>query len=284
MSEPPRPPTPEGLTPAREVQVTRVSGAGVQHTTDFAAAEEPLDVRLHGKSFAVIMRTPGLDRELAVGFLQSERVIRTPDELGAVEHCRHPDQSRVHHVVDVFLRGDAASRVNGMIEQRRQLVANSACGICGRSTIDELATALMPITERSTVALELVRTLPDRLRATQATFDNTGGLHGAALFTHDGELIIAAEDVGRHNAVDKVFGWMLINEPRLRAAVLVVSGRVAFEIVQKAWIGGVPVVAAVSAPTSLAVDLADAAGIALLGFVRGASLNIYTHTARIAGV
>jgi FdhD protein len=284
MSDSHHPPTPEGLTSARKVQVTHVSAAGAQHTTDLAAAEEPLDIRLHGKSFAVIMRTPGHDRELAVGFLQSERVIRSPDDLGAVEHCRHPDQSRVHHVVDVFLRGDAASRVPGLLEQRRQVIANSSCGICGRSTIDELAAALQPLGERPPVALDLVRTLPDRLRATQATFDDTGGLHGAALFTADGELIISAEDVGRHNAVDKVFGWMLITEARVRPAMLVVSGRVAFEIVQKAWIGGVPIVVAVSAPTSLAVDLADAAGIALLGFVRGASLNIYTHTARIAGV
>jgi FdhD protein len=284
MSDSHHPPTPEGLTSARKVQVTHVSAAGAQHTTDLTAAEEPLDIRLHGKSFAVIMRTPGHDRELAVGFLQSERVIRSPDDLGAVEHCRHPDQSRVHHVVDVFLRGDAASRVPGLLEQRRQVIANSSCGICGRSTIDELAAALQPLGERPPVALDLVRTLPDRLRATQATFDDTGGLHGAALFTADGGLIISAEDVGRHNAVDKVFGWMLITEARVRPAMLAVSGRVAFEIVQKAWIGGVPIVVAVSAPTSLAVDLADAAGIALLGFVRGASLNIYTHTARIAGV
>lgn len=284
MSDADQAPTPEGLTPARKVPVTRVGPAGAQHTTDLAAAEEPLDVRLHGKSFAVIMRTPGHDRELAVGFLQSERVIRTAEELGAVEHCRHPDQSRVHHVVDVFLRGNAASRVPAVLEQRRQVMANSSCGICGRSTIDELAAALPPIGDHPPVALDLLRTLPDRLRATQATFDETGGLHGAALFTADGELIISAEDVGRHNAVDKLFGWIVINEPRIQPAVLVVSGRVAFEIVQKAWIGGVPIVAAVSAPTSLAVDLAEAAGIALLGFVRGASLNIYTHTARIAGV
>jgi FdhD protein len=169
------------------------------------------------------------------------------------------------------------------LEQRRQFVANSSCGICGRSTIDELAAELAPIGAGPTVPLDLVRALPDRLRATQATFDETGGLHGAALFTAEGKLIVSAEDVGRHNAVDKLFGWMLINEPPEHPAVLVVSGRVAFEIVQKAWIGGVPVIAAVSAPTSLAIELAEAAGIALLGFVRGSSLNIYTHTARIAG-
>ena len=284
MSERDTVPPPDGLTPARRVRVTHVGPSGSQHGTDLAAAEEPLDVRLHGTSFAVIMRTPGRDRELAAGFLQSERVIRSPDELGAVEHCRHPDQSRVHHVVDVFLRDSAASRVPGLMDQRRALVANSACGICGRSTIDELAAELTPIGDRPQVALDLVRTLPDRLRATQTTFDETGGLHGAALFTVDGELIVSAEDVGRHNAVDKVFGWMLINEAQARPAVLVVSGRVAFEIVQKAWIGGVPVIVAVSAPTSLAIELADTAGIALLGFVRGASLNIYTHTARITGV
>ncbi|HYT66582.1 MAG TPA: formate dehydrogenase accessory sulfurtransferase FdhD [Vicinamibacterales bacterium] len=272
------------LAPTRAVSVTRVGPDGARETKDLAATEEPLDIRLHGKSFAVIMRTPGQDRELAAGFLMSERVVRSGDEIGAVEHCRHPDQSRAHHVVDVYLRGDAASRVPALLEQRRQLIANSSCGVCGRATIEELAAEVAPIGECPVVQIEVLRGLPEKLRETQATFGETGGLHGAALFTTAGDLIVSAEDVGRHNAVDKVFGSILINDILNRPAVLVVSGRVAFEIVQKAWIGRVPIVAAVSAPTSLAIELAQEAGIALLGFVRGASLNIYTHMARIGGV
>ncbi len=272
------------LEPTRDVAVVRVSEDGSTTAMDRAAAEEPLDVRLHGRSFAIIMRTPGRDRELAAGFLLSERVIRSADDLGAVEHCRHPDQSRAHHVVDVFLRGPAAARVEGLLARRRDLIANSSCGVCGRATIEELASEVPPIEDRDAVAIETVRTLPGRLRETQSVFDETGGLHGAALFRASGELIASAEDVGRHNAVDKIVGSLLLNDRRLDADVLVVSGRVSFEIIQKAWIARVPVVVAVSAPTSLAVELAREAGIALLGFVRGTSLNIYTHTARIAGV
>jgi FdhD protein len=274
----------DSLAPVRTVDVTRVGPGGTVRTSDRAAAEEPLDVRLHGRSFAIIMRTPGHDRELAAGFLLSERVIRSADDLGAVEHCRHPDQTRAHHVVDVFLRGDAAARVPAMLEQRRNVVANSSCGVCGRATIDELASDITPLATTTTVGVDVIRQLPDRLRATQASFGETGGLHGVALFSAEGDLVTSAEDVGRHNAVDKVFGSRLLEDLPIPAGVLVVSGRVSFEIVQKAWIAGVPIIVAVSAPTSLAIDLANQAGIALLGFVRGQSLNIYTHTARIAGV
>src|SRR5918994_4004456 len=137
---------PVGLTPAREVEVTRIGPEGVTRSHDRAAAEEPLDIRLHGTSFAVIMRTPGHDRELAAGFLLSERIIRSADDIGAVEHCRHPDQTRAHHVVDVFLVGDAALRVPALLERRRQVIANSSCGVCGRATIDELAADLTPLT------------------------------------------------------------------------------------------------------------------------------------------
>jgi FdhD protein len=274
----------EGLTPTRAVTVTRVSAAGTSRAGDLVAAEEPLDIRLHGRSFAVIMRTPGADRALAAGFLLSERVIRGPDDIGAVEHCRHPDQVRAHHVVDVFLAGDAARRVPDLLDQRRNVIANSSCGVCGRATIEELAADVAPIPVEGTVALSVVQHLPDRLRSTQAAFDETGGLHGAALFTAAGDLIASAEDVGRHNAVDKIFGALLLGEAEGAGCALMVSGRVSFEIVQKAWIARVPIVAAVSAPTSLAIELAHEAGISLLGFVRGSGLNVYTHTARFAGV
>lgn len=286
MSEPLSPP---GLAPTREVDVTRVAAAGVSRTRDLAAAEEPLDVRLHGRSFAVVMRTPGEDRALAAGFLLSERIIRSAADIGAIEHCRHPDQSRAHHVVDVFLVGDAAMRVPALLEGRRQVIANSSCGVCGRATIDELASDVPPLAVSGTVDLAVIRALPARLRARQAMFEETGGLHAAALFSSDGTPIRSAEDVGRHNAVDKVLGWRLLEagvaapQPS-GATVLMVSGRVSFEIVQKAWLGGVETVAAISAPTSLAIELAETARITLLGFVRDSGLNIYTHTCRIAGV
>ena len=279
------PPTPPGLAPTREVAVTRVGRGGTTRTRDLAAAEEPLDVRLHGRSFAVIMRTPGEDRALAAGFLLSERIIRSAADIGAIEHCRHPDQRRAHHVVDVFLVGDAAARVPALLEQRRQVIANSSCGVCGRATIDELSADIQPLAPTLAMTLDAVRELPGRLRSAQTRFEETGGLHGAALFGADGSLLGSAEDVGRHNAVDKVIGAFLLADSRpVSFAALMVSGRVSFEIVQKAWLGGIQIVAAISAPTSLAIELADAAGITLLGFVRESGLNIYTHTARIAGV
>ncbi len=275
---------PASLTPTRRVAVTRVTAAGATRTTDVAAAEEPLDVRLHGRSFAVIMRTPGEDRALAAGFLLSERVIRSADDIGAIEHCRHPDETRAHHVVEVFLCGDAAARVPALIEGRRQVIANSACGVCGRATIDELRADIAPIDATWSVDVAVIRQLPDRLRARQTTFEETGGLHGAAVFALDGTLLGSAEDVGRHNAVDKVIGSRVLGGDSGSPGVLMVSGRVSFEIVQKAWVARIPVVAAISAPTSLAIELAEEAGITLLGFVRDSSLNIYTHPSRIGGV
>ena len=288
---------PESLTPSRPVSVLRVSGGRTAEATDRTAAEEPLDIRLHGRSFAVIMRTPGQDRALAAGFLLSERIIRSSDDIAAIEHCRHPDHRTAHHVVDVFLRGEAAARVPDLLDARRQMIANSSCGVCGRATIDELREDIAALPPGPTVDLSILAGLPQQLRRQQSTFDETGGLHAAAVFTADGTLLVAAEDVGRHNAVDKVIGSSVIAEVdagvtsgsavrngRDAAAVLVVSGRVAFEIVQKAWLGRVPIIVAISAPTSLAVELAREAGLTLLGFVRDRSLNIYTHAARVGGL
>jgi FdhD protein len=274
----------DDLAAVRTVDVTRVTAAGLTRQADAAATEEPLEIRLHGRPFATIMRTPGDDRALAAGFLLAERVIRSADDLGAVEHCRHPDQRRAHHVVEVFLMSDAAERLPLLFESRRALVANSACGVCGRSTIDELRRDIEPLEVRPEVGLDFVRSLPSRLRETQRSFDRTGGLHGAAIFAPDGALLSSAEDVGRHNAVDKVIGQLLLADtPRRDGVALAVSGRVAFEIVQKAWLARLPIVVAVSAPTTLAIELADEAGITLIGFARGESLNIYTHELRVRG-
>lgn len=265
----------------RPVDVLRIGADGRRQVSDVTAAEEPLDIRLHGESFAVVMRTPGADQALAAGFLFSERVIRGAGDIGAVEHCRHPDHPDLHNIVDVFLRGDAIERGRVLLARRRRVAANSSCGICGRTSIDDLAEDLQPVSGRTRVPAAFIASLPARLRDTQATFDETGGLHGAALFSFDGALVCAAEDVGRHNAVDKIVGRLLLDEQLIGDAILMVSGRVSFEIVQKAWLAGIPLLAAVSAPTSLAVDLAQAAGITLLGFVRDAGFNVYTHQGRI---
>jgi FdhD protein len=249
------------------------------------AAEEPLEIRLHGRSFVVLMRTPGLDRELAAGFLLAEAVIRSADDLGAVEHCRHPDHAEAHNVVDVFLLGRAAAGLDDVLSGRRNITTSSSCGVCGRRTIESLRQEAEPLTDGVQMSGATFTAMPSLLRARQALFDETGGLHGAALFTLDGGLVAVAEDVGRHNAVDKVIGAQLLAERLpLDGHALAVSGRASFEIVQKAWMARIPIVCAVSAPTSLAVELADEAGITLGGFVRDGGYNLYAHPHRILAV
>jgi FdhD protein len=249
------------------------------------AIEEPLEVRLHGKAFAVIMRTPGADKDLAAGFLLAEGVLARADDLGAVEHCRHPHHPEYHNIVDVFLTGAARERVDRHLAERRNVLANSSCGLCGRVTIESLQCHLGPIAPSWTIDAALATELPARLRSMQRLFDVTGGLHAAGLFSVEGACLASAEDVGRHNAVDKVIGRMLIEDRLpLDCTLLAVSGRTSFEIVQKAWMGGIGFICAVSAPSSLAIDLAEAAGITLVGFARGGGFNIYTHAERVRGV
>ena len=269
----------------RTVQVHRVGRAPEGTTSDAAAVEEPLEIRLHGRPFSVVMRTPGDDRALAAGFLLSEGVVADADDIGAVEHCRHPDTPDVHNVVDVYLMPAAAQRLSGIFDARRNVTTTSACGVCGRVTIDSLRTRVPPLSSSTTFDRALVRDLPRRLRERQRTFDGTGGLHAAALFTPDGDCVRSAEDVGRHNAVDKVIGDMLLDgRLPLSGHALAVSGRTSYEIVQKAWLGGLELICAVSAPSTLAIDLAAESGITLLGFVRDGGFNIYTNPQRIAGV
>lgn len=276
---------PPRLAPIREVAVLRVSAGDVARASDAAAVEEPLEIRLHDRPFAVIMRTPGADRELAAGFLLAEGIISGVDDLGAVEHCRHPHHPEAHNVVNVFLLGPAAGRLEQILGDRRNVLSNSSCGICGRVAIDSLRTRTVPLLLTTRIDRALARSLPDRLRAHQRLFDQTGGLHGAALFSTDGVLGVVAEDVGRHNAVDKVIGRVLLDGAfPLTGQVLVVSGRTSFEIVQKAWMAGVEIVCAVSAPTSLAIDVAAEAGITLLGFAREHGFNVYCHEERIGGL
>jgi len=262
----------------RQFDVVQVRGGSRRTQPDRAATEEPLEIRLHGQSFAVIMRTPGHDRELSAGFLLSERVISTSDDIGAIAHCADAD---AQNIVNVTLTDE--SILDRTLADRRQVTTNSSCGLCGRRTIESLIVSLPPLAPRWSIDPSILIALPNRLRAAQAAFDMTGGLHAAALFACDGNLVEVAEDVGRHNAVDKVIGRMLLREALpLSSHILCVSGRTSYEIVQKAVIAGIPLVAAVSAPSSLAIDLAAASGLTLVGFVRGDSFNIYTHPERIA--
>jgi FdhD protein len=290
----------------RSFEVVRVRGGTRDAELDRAVTEEPLEIRLHRRPFAVVMRTPGADRELAAGFLLAERVILDADDLGAIEHCtderraeqpggsggpgapgrggapdRHPaDQHQVENIVNVTLTD--ASLIERAFGQRRQVTATASCGLCGRLTIESLGTDVTPLERTWSVTSDLLLGLPNRLRAAQVVFDATGGLHAAGLFTRDGLLVDFAEDVGRHNAVDKVIGRMLMRDALpLSNHLLCVSGRTSFEIVQKALLAGIPLLAAVSAPSSLAIDLARELGVTLVGFVRGDSFNIYAHPERI---
>jgi FdhD protein len=283
--------------------IVRVRGGQRRPDVDQAAAEEPLEVRLHNRPFAVIMRTPGADRELAAGFLLAEQVIRGAEDLGTIEYCREratpdtvgaelvsalegrrqaPPLQHAGNIINVTLAGDAAGRLEALLANRRQVSMNASCGMCGRQTIESLRADKPALSVDGCIRVDAIAALPDCLRAAQATFDVTGGLHAAGLFAFDGTLETMAEDIGRHNAVDKVIGRMLIMDALpLDGRLLFVSGRTSFEIVQKAFLAGIPVVASVSAPSSLAIDLAREVGVTLAGFVRGDSFNLYSHAERV---
>ena len=264
----------------REVVVSRI-GAADRH--DLVAVEEPMEVRVNGASFAVIMRTPGADRDLAAGFLLAEDVIRSVDEIGTIEYCQDVSDEGRDNTINVTVTGDAVARLHDRLGDRRQVMMTAACGLCGRRTIESLQSRGAAVSGDWAVGADVIASLPDRLRASQAGFDSTGGLHAAGLFDRSGVLQLSAEDVGRHNAVDKIAGrTLLAGTHPLAQSLLLVSGRMSFELVQKAWLAGIPLIAAVSAPSSLAIDLAREAGITLCGFVRGPRFNIYSHAHRIA--
>ncbi|MFD4398834.1 formate dehydrogenase accessory sulfurtransferase FdhD [Kitasatospora sp. NPDC058397] len=266
-------------------RVVRLRGDERGVRPDSLAAEEPLEIRLGGEPLTVTMRTPGQDFDLVAGFLVGEGLVHTAEELAALRYCAGTDESgaNTYNVVDATLRGAARALP---LSAHRNLLTTSACGLCGRDTVDAVRTHVRhPVGEDPlTVPPSLLYGLPDRLRAAQRTFESTGGLHAAGLFdAASGDLLCAREDVGRHNAVDKVVGWAL-REGRLPLTghVLLVSGRASFELTQKAALAGVPLLAAVSAPSSLAVDLAEELGLTLVGFLRGEGANVYTRPDRIA--
>ena len=279
------PPLDPGL-PTRHVTSTRVitiRGDELEVRDDLVVGEEPLEIQAAGPHqepvhVAVTMRTPGQEEELALGFLTSEGLLRDNEVVG-VEYgdpgvMAEPDDS-------VLVR--LARRFDPSLAAQRNFVATASCGICGKASIDDVAVRCEPLPKGlPVVARSVITSLPDALRAAQAAFERTGGLHAAGLFETDGRLVAVREDVGRHNALDKLIGSRVqVRELPLWDRLLIVSGRVSFEIVQKAAVAGVPLICAVSAPSDLAVRLADRLGVTLVGFLRGESFNVYTHDGRV---
>jgi FdhD protein len=268
-----------------------LSGAGTVSSTgraDLLAAEEPLGIRVDGAALTMTMRTPGDDVELAAGFLVGEAIVAARDDIVAMKvcdgtTCGHLDHSEgeIGNIVDVALAPGVAVAPGA----RRSFMTTSACGVCGKTSINDLCVLpRAPLgSDVAVFAPAVIASLPDRLREAQRVFSSTGGLHAAGLFTAAGELLVAREDVGRHNAVDKIVGWALLNAKLpLTGCVLLVSGRASFELAQKAVLAGIPLLAAVSAPSSLAAELAEEAGLTLIGFLRGPSMNVYTGAHRVA--
>ena len=241
---------------------------------DQVAVEEPLEIRIGGVSVAVSMRTPGNDRELAAGFLLSEGIVKQPNDFIEIAHCLVGEPSVQGNVLNVFLNPNVefdATQLN------RHTFASSSCGICGKATIESLRHIFPPCRTPISFNLELLQNLPPRMREAQSGFAQTGGLHAAGLFDFEGRLRSLFEDVGRHNAVDKVLGHALLGGwLPLENHILLVTGRSSFEMVQKAWAGGISLLASVSAPSSLAVELAHEANLTLVGFLRGNSFNLYS--------
>jgi FdhD protein len=272
---------PGGDDPERVRSVARTRLAGVlERGSDLVAREEPLEIQVNGAPLAVVMRTPGDDLDLVAGFLVTERVVSRLEEVASLHHASAGDAERADNVVRAALARGAAFDPESL---RRNLFASSSCGVCGKASLEQALASAPPLADPARFAPAYFGALTVRMREAQAVFAATGGLHAAALFDARGEMLCAREDVGRHNAVDKVIGWAA-RERRLPLAgcALLVSGRVSFEIVQKALAARVPAVAAVSAPTSLAVELAERAGIALVAFLRGASMSVYGAGERIA--
>ncbi len=243
---------------------------------DQVATEEPLALRVEGRPLAVTMRTPGHDEDLAAGFLYTEGLIDGADDLAAIAKVREPMDPQ-DNTIDVRLASGISVDEGRFAKAQRAFYASSSCGLCGKATIESVLQGAPPLVSPRRAFPELLLALPEAMRRAQATFAATGGLHAAALFDFDGELEVLREDVGRHNAVDKVLGWRLLQDRTpVDDRVLMVSGRAGFELVQKAVMAQVPVLAAVGAPSSLAVELAVESGLQLVGFLRAGRFNIYS--------
>lgn len=257
---------------------------GDARTEDAIAVEEPLEIRVAGDPLVLTMRTPGEDADLAIGFLYAEGVIGGIADVGTVAHCGRPDEEGFGNTIDVTPGPGVALDPDRIGTTRRGTLTTAACGVCGRRSIDDLLERAGVLPAGAEVAFGVLAESTARLREAQAHFEQTGALHAAAALDAHGALLAGAEDIGRHNAVDKVIGALLRRGALDAARVIAVSGRISFEIVQKAAVARIPIVTAVSAPTSLAVDLAERLGITLAGFVRDGGMNVYAHAERISGL
>lgn len=264
------------------VRVTSVSPEGVTHRPDRLVTEEPMEIRMHGpgelpRAVAVTLRTPGHDFELAIGFCVSEGLLGDLDDLASAEYCLGPDGEQEYNVVTLARR-----RIVGDELRERHFAATASCGLCGKATLDDLAVRCSPVGEGPTVGWSQLADLPARLASSQHLFDDTGGLHAAARFDAQGSLVCVREDVGRHNALDKVVGRAFLDRTLPCADdVLLLSGRVSFELVQKAAVAGFAIVAAIGAPSSLAIETAERFGVTVVGFLRADRANIYTSPERV---
>lgn len=262
------------------VPIGRVEGLQASRMDDLLAVEEPFEIQLDGRSLTITMRTPGNDFELAAGFLFAEGIIRGLDEVRSMERS----SDGADNVVVIELENGPSLK---FVQPQRNFVVTSACGVCGKTSLQDLQANRCPILPHDNLEIspDVLYHLPERLRVKQSVFEGTGGLHAAALFNLDGQMEAMREDVGRHNAVDKLVGAALLGRRvPLNDAILLVSGRASFELVQKALMAGVPIMAAVGAPSSLAVSTAENSGMTLIGFLRNGRFNVYTGSRRVRGL
>lgn len=262
-----------------EIEVERIDRHR-NRVLDHVVIEEPMEIRLNGAPLVVTMRTPGDDIELAAGFLYTERLIAEADDIESIGHCASTEKSPSGcNIVEVKTAEHVAVDLSNA---QRNFFASSSCGLCGKTSIKQVHARVTPVVDGFRTTVDILRRLSEQLRLAQTVFDQTGGLHAAGLFDAGGHLICAREDIGRHNAVDKVIGWALLNDVLpLSNHILLVSGRASFEIVQKSLAPSIPVVAAISAGSSLAVELARASNQTLIGFLRGASMTVYCGGGRL---
>jgi FdhD protein len=266
----------------RNVGIARWEAGAFSSRGDTIVTEEPLEIRVAGDTFAVTMRTPGHDRELVLGLLFAEGVLRSVDCVGTIAHCGKTGDLGRENTIDVTPAPGAKLALPEELPGRRGTLTTSACGVCGRRTIEDLLARCAPLALGATLPATAITHAVASLKDAQELFTQTGGCHGARLTTFDGAHVAAFEDVGRHNAVDKVVGAMLLQKKLpLAGHILTVSGRASFELVQKAALAGIPVLASVSAPSTLAVDLAMRANVTLAGFVRGSAMNVYAAVERV---
>ena len=263
--------------PIVQGEILKLEGNEREKALDAFAVEEPCEIRLGEDPVAVVMRTPGHDAELTAGFLFTEGIIE-PGDLGTISHCPDPDALHPENVVEVRLAPGREPRR----DWHRHFFATSSCGICGKASIEAIHVGAPPVASECAIEAEVLASLIERLSGDQEVFAATGGLHAAGVFHVDGTVEVVREDIGRHNAVDKTIGHALLNERLpLDAHALVVSGRTSFEIVQKALVARIPIVAGVSAASSLAVEFAAESNMSLVGFLRGSRMNVYTGAERI---